>query len=44
MAYCTDNAAMIGGLAHVMLQSGRVSDFTMDAITHSEIPVAQETS
>ena len=40
MAYCTDNAAMIAGLGHVLLAAGRTSDYSMDAITHSSIPVA----
>lgn len=37
MAYCTDNAAMIGGLADVLLNEGRTADLSMDAITFSAI-------
>ncbi len=36
-AYCTDNAAMIGGLASVLLAAGRFSDLAMDAATSSAI-------
>ena len=36
-AYCTDNAAMIGGLAHVLLAAGRVSELSMDAVTFSAL-------
>ena len=36
-AYCTDNAAMIGGLADVMLRAGRTSDLSMDAATSSAL-------
>ncbi|MDB5328681.1 MAG: tsaD [Phycisphaerales bacterium] len=36
-AYCTDNAAMIGGLAHVLLTAGRVSELSMDAVTFSAL-------
>jgi N6-L-threonylcarbamoyladenine synthase len=41
--YCTDNAAMSAGLAHVLLQSGQVSPLDLDAITHSAITVAPTT-
>ncbi len=37
MAYCTDNAAMIAGLGHVLLQSGQTTDLALDAITMSAI-------
>lgn len=37
LAYCTDNAAMAGGLAHVLLAEGRTSGLDLDAITFSEI-------
>ncbi|HEY0007740.1 MAG TPA: tRNA (adenosine(37)-N6)-threonylcarbamoyltransferase complex transferase subunit TsaD [Tepidisphaeraceae bacterium] len=40
LAYCTDNAAMIGGLGHVLLTAGRTADWSMDAVTHSIIPTA----
>jgi N6-L-threonylcarbamoyladenine synthase len=36
MEYCTDNAAMSAGLAHVHLQAGRTSGLDLDAITHSQ--------
>jgi N6-L-threonylcarbamoyladenine synthase len=35
--YCTDNAAMIAGLAAVHLAAGRLADLSLDAITYSEI-------
>jgi N6-L-threonylcarbamoyladenine synthase len=35
--YCTDNAAMIGGLGHVLLAAGRTSDLSMDAVTFSSL-------
>jgi N6-L-threonylcarbamoyladenine synthase len=35
MRYCTDNAAMIAGLGHVMLEKGQVSAMDLDAITYS---------
>ena len=35
LRYCTDNAAMSAGLAHVMLQEGQTSALDLDAITHS---------
>ncbi len=34
--YCTDNAAMSAGLAHLYLAAGRVSPLDLDAITHSQ--------
>jgi N6-L-threonylcarbamoyladenine synthase len=37
LAYCTDNAAMTAGLAHVLLQQGRTSGLDLDAITYSEL-------
>lgn len=37
LAYCTDNAAMIAGLGHVHLSSGRVAGLDLDAVTQSEI-------
>jgi N6-L-threonylcarbamoyladenine synthase len=36
MQYCTDNAAMIAGLADVLLSAGRTSPLDLDAITHSQ--------
>ena len=38
LKYCTDNAAMIAGLAHVHLATGRVAGLDLDAVTSSEIP------
>jgi len=35
-AFCTDNAAMTAGLAHVLLAGGRTSALDLDAITHSQ--------
>ncbi len=35
--YCTDNAAMIAGLADVLLAGGRVSGLDLDAVTSSWI-------
>jgi N6-L-threonylcarbamoyladenine synthase len=35
--YCTDNAAMIGGLGSVLLAAGRVSELSMDAVTFSAL-------
>jgi N6-L-threonylcarbamoyladenine synthase len=37
LAYCTDNAAMTAGLAHVLLTEGRTSGLDLDAVTYSEI-------
>ena len=37
LRYCTDNAAMIAGLAHVHLAAGQVAGLDMDAVTFSEI-------
>jgi len=34
--YCTDNAAMSAGLAHLYLAAGRVSPLDLDAITYSQ--------
>jgi N6-L-threonylcarbamoyladenine synthase len=34
--YCTDNAAMTAGLAHVLLSSGQTSSLDLDAITYSQ--------
>jgi N6-L-threonylcarbamoyladenine synthase len=36
MQYCTDNAAMSGGLAHVLLEKGNIASLDLDAITHSQ--------
>jgi N6-L-threonylcarbamoyladenine synthase len=36
LRYCTDNAAMSAGLAHVYYQQGRFSPLDLDAITHSQ--------
>jgi N6-L-threonylcarbamoyladenine synthase len=42
LPYCTDNAAMTAGLAHVLLRQGRTSGLDLDAVTYSELrrPVA----
>ena len=37
LRYCTDNAAMSAGLAHVLLDAGRVSALDLDAVTFSEL-------
>ncbi len=34
--YCTDNAAMIAGLAHLSFVAGRFSQLNLDAITNSQ--------
>lgn len=36
-AYCTDNAAMIAGLGHVLLESGVQTNLALDAVTMSAI-------
>jgi N6-L-threonylcarbamoyladenine synthase len=36
MEYCTDNAAMSAGLAHLYLAAGRTSPLDLDAITFSQ--------
>ncbi|HZL35483.1 MAG TPA: tRNA (adenosine(37)-N6)-threonylcarbamoyltransferase complex transferase subunit TsaD [Tepidisphaeraceae bacterium] len=36
LQYCTDNAAMSAGLAHVYADAGRVSDLALDAIPYSQ--------
>ena len=36
LAYCTDNAAMSAGLAHLYYEAGRFSSLDLDAITHSQ--------
>ena len=36
LRYCTDNAAMTGGLAHVYYEQGRFNDLSLDAITFSQ--------
>jgi N6-L-threonylcarbamoyladenine synthase len=36
LRYCTDNAAMTAGLAHVHLQQGQVAGLDLDAITYSQ--------
>ena len=36
LEYCTDNAAMSAGLAHVLLGSGNTSPLDLDAITYSQ--------
>jgi N6-L-threonylcarbamoyladenine synthase len=36
MQYCTDNAAMSAGLAHVLLEQGQTSALDLDAITYSQ--------
>jgi N6-L-threonylcarbamoyladenine synthase len=42
MKYCTDNAAMSAGLAHVMLNEGKTSPLDLDAITYSRYRVGDE--
>jgi N6-L-threonylcarbamoyladenine synthase len=37
LRYCTDNAAMSAGLAHVYFEQGKFSDLSLDAITHSQL-------
>jgi tRNA A37 threonylcarbamoyltransferase TsaD len=34
--YCTDNAAMTAGLAHVLFEAGEFSALDLDAITYSQ--------
>jgi N6-L-threonylcarbamoyladenine synthase len=36
LQYCTDNAAMTAGLAHLLLAAGRTSQLDLDAIPHSQ--------
>ncbi|QOV89951.1 tRNA (adenosine(37)-N6)-threonylcarbamoyltransferase complex transferase subunit TsaD [Humisphaera borealis] len=36
LKYCTDNAAMSGGLAHVYFEQRRFSELSLDAITFSQ--------
>jgi N6-L-threonylcarbamoyladenine synthase len=36
LQYCTDNAAMSAGLAHLYLTQGKTSPLDLDAITHSQ--------
>ncbi len=36
VSYCTDNAAMSAGLAHVLLNEGRIASLDLDAITFSQ--------
>jgi N6-L-threonylcarbamoyladenine synthase len=36
LAYCTDNAAMSAGLAHLFLQQNRISPLELDAVTYSQ--------
>ena len=36
MQYCTDNAAISAGLAHVLLEAGQVSGLDLDAVTYSQ--------
>ena len=37
MRYCTDNAAMTAGLAHVLLEQGRTATLDLDAVTNSQL-------
>jgi N6-L-threonylcarbamoyladenine synthase len=37
LQYCTDNAAMSAGLAHVYLDAGKTDDLNLDAVTFSRI-------
>jgi N6-L-threonylcarbamoyladenine synthase len=36
LKYCTDNAAMIAGLADLLLRNGNVSGLDLDAVTYSQ--------
>jgi N6-L-threonylcarbamoyladenine synthase len=36
MEYCTDNAAMIAGLAHILFAAGQFAALDLDAITYSQ--------
>jgi N6-L-threonylcarbamoyladenine synthase len=36
MEYCTDNAAMTAGLAHILFDQGQISSLDLDAITYSQ--------
>ena len=36
LRYCTDNAAMSAGLAHVYYREGQFSALDLDAVTHSQ--------
>jgi len=40
MQFCTDNAAMIAGLAHLKYASGDFASLDLDAVTQSEIALA----
>jgi N6-L-threonylcarbamoyladenine synthase len=40
LEYCTDNAAMSAGLAHLYLTTGQTSPLDLDAITHSQFTPA----
>jgi N6-L-threonylcarbamoyladenine synthase len=40
LKYCTDNAAMIAGLADLLLKDGRTSGLDLDAITYSQFSQA----
>ena len=37
MQYCTDNAAMSAGLAHVFYESGQFDSLDLDAVTNSSL-------
>lgn len=37
LQYCTDNAAMSAGLAHPLLEAGRLSSLELDAVTYSQL-------
>jgi N6-L-threonylcarbamoyladenine synthase len=37
MRYCTDNAAMTAGLAHVLLEAGKTNELDLDAIPFSQL-------
>ena len=37
MQYCTDNAAMTAGLAHVLLREGQTAPLDLDAVTYSQL-------
>jgi N6-L-threonylcarbamoyladenine synthase len=36
LAYCTDNAAMSAGLAHLAYERGDFAPLSLDAVTHSQ--------
>jgi tRNA A37 threonylcarbamoyltransferase TsaD len=41
LKYCTDNPAMVGGLAYKKLKNGEQDDLTIDAYARKEIKLKQ---